>query len=315
MKRIRKEDLSLFHYIKDTVLRDFIEIEQQVPLDLMRELSCSDGYVYQALTDMVPIPTSRGRGWTYFDCPVVDSDGYCIYSSEDSCRPEFVTVTGTDGSNIPCTGTPEQSERVTVYNDSLVEIPSSEYVIDYIDGRIVTSSSSINPKYVDYFWNYVSVVDEWSLVDSIDTPIIVIDMNKTDKAGYQLGAGKKVKRRVDLHIFAQNTAERNDLTETLFDGLYNKSAPVYDLSNGDILDFDGTFYGRKVNPNKLTSLFNRTSLNDLNELHGGMQFENVSARNIDLSLILSGDSNASTVSDLNAYRSKISFDVITYTRS
>ncbi len=315
MKRLRKEDLSLFHYIKDTVLREFIEMEQQVPLKLISELSCADGYVYEALTEMIPSPSSRGRGWVYFDCVNTDSNGDCIYSTADSCIPEFVTVTGTDSAGSVCTGTIEQSDRVVVYDSEFNTIAGSEYIIDYIDGRIVVDNNTIVPKYVDYYWNYISVVDEWSLVESLDTPIVVIDISGTDKTGYQLGAGKKAIRQVDLHIFTTSAAERNEVVETLYDGLYNKSAAVYDFTTGSILEFDGTFYGRKTNNNKLTSLFNRTTLNDLSELHGGMEFEDVSARNIDLPLILSEDAQPSLVSDLNAYRSKISFKAITYTRS
>ena len=315
MKRLRKEDLSLYRYIKDTVLRDFIEKDEMIPLELISELSCQGSYVYQAVVDadIIPSPVERGRGWTFFDCANYDDNGDCMYSV-NTCVPEFVTVTGTDGQGTPCIGTPEQSNRITLYDENLTTISGLEYLIDYVDGRIIVETNTIVPKYIDYYWNYVSVVDEWVVVSAANTPVVVIDTAGTDKEGYQLGGGNKTTRVVDIHVFASSTAERNDLVETIHNGLYNKSAPVYDFPTGDVLDYDGTFYARKDTYNKLTSLFNRTSLNDLNVLHGGMEFLNVSSRHIRLPLILSRERNELLLSDLNAYRSKISFEIQTYTR-
>ena len=70
MRQLRKEDLSLFRYIKDTVLRDFVEKEEMVPLELISELSCDGGYVYEAQSDMAsdrcpagaPRPVHPGGG-------------------------------------------------------------------------------------------------------------------------------------------------------------------------------------------------------------------------------------------------------------
>ena len=311
MKRLRKEDLSLFRYIKDTVLRDFVEKEELVPLELISDISCQGSYVYQSISEIDPLPTERGRGWAFFDCPVTDAEGDCIYSIE-SCVPEFVTESGTDAEGNSCIGTPEQSERVTLYHDDLTVVSGVEYLVDYVDGRVIFDSTTVVPSYVDYYWNYVSVVDEWAIIQAASSPIVVIDTNGTNKTGYQLGAGKKVRRLVDIHIFASNVAERNDLVEVIYDGLYNKSAPVYDFETGDVLDYDGTFYGRKANNNKLTSLFNRTTLNDLKILHGGMTFHKVSSRNVKLPLLISRDDVM--LNALNAYRSKISFEIETYTR-
>lgn len=311
MKMLRKEDLSLFRYIKDTVLRDFIEKEELVPLKLISELSCQGSYVYQAYSDMEPLPTSRGRGWVFFDCANTDSEGNCVYTS-DYCIPEFVVVSGTDAQGNTCIGTPEQTNRITLYDDNLTVISGAEYLIDYVDGRVIFDNNLVVPKYISYYWNYISVVDEWASTNAAASPVLVIDTNGTDKKGYQLGGGKKVRRLVDIHIFATSAAERNDVVEVVYDGLYNKSAPVYDFTTGDVLDYDGTFYGRKVNSNKLTSLFNRVSLNDLKVLHGGMTFHNVSSRHVKLPLLMSNDDIM--LSNLNAYRSKISFEIETYTR-
>jgi len=259
----------------------------------MSEISTPCSYVYTALTDMVPEPTDRGRGWVYFD------EGFEICLCNSST----------------CSGTPEQSNRVTVYDcvvsgntETLVPISNSEYIIDYMDGRIITSGT-VDPGYISYYWNYVSVVDEWAAIEAADPPVIVIDVHGTDKMGFQLGGGKKVVRKVDIHIFATCTAERNDMVETLYDGLYLKSAPIYDFPQGSVLDYDGTWYGRKENMNKQETLFDRTIISG----SGNMQFENVVARHVNLPLLMTRNRNEVMLSDLNAYRSKISFDLITYT--
>ena len=90
--------------------------------------------------------------------------------------------------------------------------------------------------------------------------------------------------------------------------------PVFDFPTGDVLDADGTFYDRKNNTNKLTSLFNRTTLNDLGYLHGGMTFHNIEARNVKTQLLFDGQQGAIQASLLNAYRATISFELQTYTR-
>lgn len=314
MNNLRREDLSLYHYIKDTALRSFIEKEEQISLELMGNISCTGTYVYEAVTDTLPDPIDRGRGWVYFDCPDVDANGDCIYRP-NTCVPEFITTSGTDVQGNKCNGTPEQLGRVVVYDSNLVEITDVPYIIDYIDGRIIFPTSDIVPKYVDYYWNYISVVDEWAAVEAADPPVVVIDMSQTDKEGYQLGGGKKVIRKVDIHVFAGSTAERNDIVETIHDSLYLKSAPIYSFATGDVLDYDGTFYGRKTNSNKLTSLFNRTTLNDTREVHGGMTFNKVSSKHVNLPLVMSLNRNEVMLSDLNAYRSRVSFEVEVYTRS
>jgi len=314
MNNLRREDLSLYQYIKDTALRPFVEKEEQAQLELMANISCTGTYVYETITDTLPNPIDRGRGWVYFDCTNIDTNGDCIYSV-NSCVPEFITISGTDAQGNVCYGTPEQSNRVVVYDSNLVEITDVPYVVDYIDGRIIFPTGDVVPAYVDYYWNYVSVVDEWAAVEAADPPVVVIDMSQTDKTGYQLGGGKKVTRKVDIHVFAGNTAERNDIVETIHDSLYLKSAPVYKFLTGDVLDYDGTFYGRKSVSSKLTSLFNRTTLNDTKELHGGMTFNKVSSKHVNLPLVMSLNRNEVMLSDLNAYRSRVSFEVETYTRS
>ena len=321
MSSLRKEDLSLYLHIKDIVLRNFRETEEHVPLRQMPELCDHESYVYEIVTDLEPSPTERGRGLVYFDPP----------TGGLPCEP-YPTVSGLNGDGDPAYGTPEQSNKVIVYEsvnpilcgDTLTysgtELDWRYYMIDYIDGRVIIPTSHAvqldNPA-VTFEWNYISVVDEWAAIEAADPPVVVIDMHGTDKAGYQLGGGKMATRKVDLHVFASNPAERNDIVEALYDGLYNKSCPLYEFPTGSVLDYDGTFYGRRtlderyptgIPDNKLTYLFDRDRISNVSRLH----FDSVTARHVNLPLVMSRGRDEIMLSDLNAYRSKVSFDMFSY---
>lgn len=286
MFKLRKEDLSVYLYLKDRLLADFIEFEEKDELLYSNDLSSDTTDVYQIQSFSEPSPYERGRGLVYFD---------------DLTGQQLVNDT-------TFSGTPEQSNRVTVYDTDLNVISDQNYMIDYIDGRIITTTSVV-PKYIDYFWNYVSVVDEFSAITAADPPVVVLDIHGTDKTGYQLGAGKKVIRKVMVHIFASSPAERNDLTEAIYDGLYLKCCPLYELSQGSVLEYDGTFFGRKYNLNKDETLFSRATVSGTSRL----LFDHVSSRNINLPLAMTKGRDEVTLSDLNAYRSKITFDLLSYT--
>jgi hypothetical protein len=318
MSNLRKEDLSLYLHIKDMVLRKFTEKEEYVPLRLMPELCGQDSNVYEIVTDLEPSPTERGRGLVYFDPP----------SGTLPCEP-YPSVSGLNGDGESAYGTPEQSSSITLYEMvqpilcegitvmSGTEVDWRDYMIDYIDGRIIVPYKLTNAA-VTFTWNYVSVVDEWAAIEAADPPVVVIDVSGTDKAGYQLGGGKKATRKVDIHVFASNPAERNDIVETLYDGLYNKSCPLYNFPTGSILDYDGTFYGRRnladrfypaeIPNNKLTYLFDRDHVRMVSRLH----FDSVVARHVNLPLVMSRGRDEIMLSDLNAYRSKVSFDMFSY---
>ncbi len=307
MSRLRKEDLSLYYFIKDQVLGCFIEQEELIPLNYVSELSsvADDSLVYEVVTTMEPSPTERGRGWVYFDT-VTGTNNLAVSCPTD----DYVTVTGTRHDGVACIGTPEQSSRIVVYDaNSTVISGADSYIIDYTDGRIITTTTATTPVYVGYYWNYVSVVDEWSAIEAADPPVVVIDMSETQRKGYQLGGGEKIIRKVDVHVFASNPAERNDMVETLHKGLYLKSCPLYDFPTGGALDYDGTFYGRRDNTNKLTSLFSRETFNGSSML----QMEDVIARHVNLPLVMTRTSDQVMLSDLNAYRSKVSFNLVSYT--
>ena len=306
MKILRKEDLSLYHHIKDTVLRDFVEREEYVALTYMSELSNTNSYVYQYDWDLDPRPDDRGRGWLYFDAPV---NGL-------NCEP-FPTYSGLNGDGDPAYGTPEQSNRVIVYETTTSGysiVDWQDYMIDYVDCRIISTRELTDPL-VTFDWNYVSVVDEWAVVEAATTPVVVVDIDSTRKKGYQLGGGKKSIRGATIHIFASNTAERNDLVETLYNGLYLRSCPLFDFPTGDVLDYDGTFYGRAdltdripIPDNKLTYLFDRDKVEYVEKL----EFDNVNSRNVNFPIFLSKAASSPITSDLNTYRAKITFNIVSY---
>lgn len=303
MKSLRKEDLSLYYHIKDVILRDFVEFEELNGLKLMPEMCGMDSFVYEYISDLEPSPTERGRGWRYFDPP----------SGGLPCEP-YPSVSGTNGDGDPAFGTPEQSVQIGVFETTasgLVQLPPSDYLIDYVDGRIVSTRKLSDASFVSYHWNYVSVVDEWAAIEAADPPVIVIDMHGTDKMGYQLGGGKRAVRKVDVHVFATNPAERNDIVEVLYDGFFNRSCPLYNFPTGTVLDYDGTFYGRRAATqpdNKLTYLFDREKISNVSQLN----FDSVVARHVNLPLVMSRGRDEVMLSDLNAYRSKVSFDMFSY---
>jgi len=312
MSVLRKEDLSLYSYIKESILGNFVEFDSNVPLALMPDLCSSYSYVYQAITSIIPPPTARGRGWLYFDT---------VSSGTTPCDL-YTDLVGLNGDGDLAIGLPEQSRMVTVYENTATIsgtittiVSGTDYMIDYVDGRIITERKLVNPT-VDYYWHYVSIVDEWAAIQAADPPVIVIDMYGTDKTGYQLGGGRKSTRKVDIHIFASDPAERNDLVETIYNGVYLKSCKLLDFKTGTALDYDGTFYGRRdlVQPetpqdtNKLTYLYDRTTVENVSRLY----FENVTSRHVSLPLIMTRGKDEAMLSDLNAYRAKVSFDLFCY---
>jgi hypothetical protein len=313
MKNLRKEDLSLYFHLKHKVLMDFIEREENIPLEFISVTSCYEvGYVYAALTTMIPSPVDRGRGWVYFDT----CSGTTTICNLDASGNELVGYPVVSGIK-------EQSTRVVVYDANGLIVDENEYMVDYIDGRIVTSgigeidgygSEDQKPTRIDYYFNYISLVDEWAAIEAADPPVVVIDVMGTDKGGYQLGPGKRVVRKVDIHVFASDTAERNDIVETIYDGLYLKSTPLYDFTEGSVLEYDGTWFGRKGNMNKLETLFDTSYVSGYLGNNCTLQFENVTTRHISLPLIMTQSRDEVMLSDLNAYRSKISFDMVSYTK-
>jgi len=261
MKRVRKEDLSLHDYIKNCVLAEFVEVETTT-LSYLEEQSSPGSYVYGTDSIMVPLPTNTGRGWRY-----VDSWG----------------------------DTTEQQNMVTVYDEFGTIISGSNYLIDYIDGRVILANPNIVPYSVTYNWNYVAVVDEWETIETSEVPIVVVDISGFEKEGFQLGAGKRVPRQVTLHVFANDTAERDDIMETLYDGLYLKGCPNQEFNRGTLLDWNGTF-----NQNYEYSTISGSSQ---------LKFDNIMARTVSVPLLTIPTRDVTMLSDVNRYRARIRFEV------
>jgi len=262
MKKLRKEDLSLMHYLRFNVLDEYIETDVDVDLDLIDDLSSSVSQVYEAQSSVIPVPTGLGRGWVYLDS----------YAN-----------------------TSEQQNSVMVYDSVDTLISGSEYLVDYIDGRVITSGS-ITPASVTYKYFYVSLVNEWEDVEAAGPPVVVVNLESFTKVGFQLGGGRRVPRRGHLHIFASTRAERDDLLEMLYDGINQKCCSNQNWTNGTMIDWNGTF--------------NNDYVYETIQHHSSLQFENVIARNVNPPL-LSGipRTDLTMLSDLNKYRARIDFDM------
>ena len=252
MKRVRKEDLSINHFIRYNILNEYIETETSVDLEYLSDISDATSYVYQAQSSMDPSPTGVGRGWAYID--------------------DYGDTT-------------EQQSSVTVYDGVGAVISGSNYLIDYVDGRVVTSGT-VTPATVAYRYFYVSLVNEWPDVEVAGVPVVVVNLESF----------KRVPIRGRLHIFATDRAERDDLVELLYDGINEKCCPNQNWTAGSMIDWDGTF--------------NSDYVYETIQYSSALNFENVVARNI-YPPLLGGmpRSDISVLSDLNRYRARIDFDV------
>jgi hypothetical protein len=213
---------------------------------------------------MLPSVISKGRGWAYLDTP---------------------------------TSTVEQtsSGTISVYDSEYDIIDSSNYIIDYIDGRVILANPAIVPATIDYKWHYVSIIDSWKDVQEVsDLPIVVIGVSKFHKEGFQLGGGRYVPRQIDINIFASNSAERDDITETLYDALYQKSCIYQSFPKGTMINWDGTW-----NNNYQYATISGSS---------SLKFGNVVATTVRVATA-TPSMDTTILSDINRYRSRISFDM------
>lgn len=200
---LRLYKISLINYLKYEVLPvSFLEYQEDIPLEYDSEIGG-----YTADTDMTPHPTSKGRGWVFFDESVVNGKVVIDISAEQSSR---VSVDG-----------------------------ASSYTIDYINGAIINPDSV--PTSVSYYWNYVSIVDGWPGEDPPPMPVIALDIPESNKSGFQLGGGTKDSIRGSIHVFATSEAEKLDLVDSIHNALFNRSIPVKNWHEGGFIKYDGTF--------------------------------------------------------------------------
>lgn len=266
----RMEDMSLQHWIKDVVIPlKWVERVVNAPLVFNSALA-----VYEAEIQWLPSFMDEGRGWVFFD-PA--GSGTCVTS------------------DIPAS---EQSTRVTVDNESGSAITSSLYTINYNDGTVAlpggaTTTAEGTPTTVDFYQYYVSVIDGWPGTTPPDLPVVAVEMRGYDKRPFQIGGGRKSVRRVAIDIFATSSAERDDLTEFLYDAIYNRHIPVFDFREGEPLTYDGTF-----NPTWSGTLLQLNNNDD-----ALFYFRNVKAESI---------TGRQDWGDLNRWRSRITFEMESY---
>jgi len=267
MELFRLCDLSLYTYVKEVILA-----AGYTDRIVGEDLSYS-GEVYEVNSRMEPSPVEKGRGWLCFDQTEIASG------------------------EITVDLTKEQTGMVTVFAGGS-EVPSDEYVINYLQGIIDCGGSSTSvgdPTHIDYYWHYVSVLDGWPKDTNLPSvPIVVVDLESAVSAGFQLGGGTRHVFRGILHVFAGSRGERDDITDVLFHGLYNRCAPIYDFNTqGMYLDFDGKF----------NSDFDGRLLSGKTSL----QFFNVNSQ-------LSGlpATGMYATSRLDRYRSRVTFEMDSY---
>ncbi len=200
---LRIYELSIINYLKYEILPlAFAEREVTVPLVLDNDLG---GYVAQS--QMVPLPSSPGRGWQFFD---------------------EATVNGKQVINTIA----EQTGRVQVAG-------ASTYTLDYVNGVVINPNTV--PSAVTYYWNYVSVIPGWPGATPPPTPIVAVDIDTSARGGFQLGGGSRDVIDVAIYVFATDEAEKRDITSVIHDALFNRTLPVRNWHEGSYLNFDGTF--------------------------------------------------------------------------
>ena len=175
-----------------------------------------------------PNPFQRGRGIFHYDELYFPNVGY-----------------------VPDT-TEEQEDIVIVYNSIGGVIPSSEYKVDYINGRILNPTGDI-PSSVTYKYRYVAVLDaDTNPIEQerpIDLPYVVVSSEgQNQRIPLQLGGGKITYRRVTIYVYAVNQAERDDIVQTVMDKLEDRAISVIDFNhtNGLQLNYDGTYNSNYV---------------------------------------------------------------------
>ncbi len=233
----------------------------------------ADKQRFDAQIVWLPNFLGEGRGWVYFDQQGAED---CVTNSPPG---------------------QEQTTRVTVKNESGSTIDSSNYTVNYKDGAIVAIGGTTTPQgvptTVDFYQYYVSVIDGWPGTSPPEPPLVAVDITGFKKKPFQLGGGRKSVRRVSLHVFATSSSERDDLTEWLHDAVYSRGVAVLDYRNGEPLNYDGTF-----NDGWSADLLQLNNNDD-----AIFKFEDV-----DVSFI----SARQDWSDLNRWRSKISFTMVSY---
>jgi hypothetical protein len=213
---LRIYDLSITNYLKYEILP--IHFMETVTDEALVFDSNLNAYVTES--NMSPLPTSKGRGWAVFDEALVNGR----------------TVVDT---------TVEQTSQVSVTG-------ASTFTINYPNGRIISPDTV--PSAVTYSWYYVSLIEGWPGINPPPLPVVAVDVDRTEKAGFQLGGGTKDTLEGSVYIFATNEGEKKDITDVIYQAFYNRTITVGNWHEGSYLDFDGTYTG--FNPTEVTGLSN-----------------------------------------------------------
>lgn len=202
---LRLYDSSIYNYLRYEVIP--LHFSERVENDLLVYDAKSDSYVLNS--KMQPSPVSTGRGFVLFD--------------EDTVNGRLVANT-----------TSEQASQVAVSGPSV-------YDIDYVNGRILNADSP--PTSISYRWYYVSFIQGWPGSDPPPLPCVALDIETNKKAGYQLGGGSKDTVHGAVHVFATSEAEKKDITDTIYQAMYNRTISIRNWHEGSYLDYDGTYTG------------------------------------------------------------------------
>jgi hypothetical protein len=87
------------------------------------------------------------------------------------------------------------------------------------------------------------VIQGWPGESPPPLPCVAVDIDKTKISGFQLGGGSKDTIKGTIHVFATSEAEKKDLTDLIYQSLFNKSLTINNWHEGDYLDYNGTYTG------------------------------------------------------------------------
>jgi hypothetical protein len=214
MRLQRKEDISMYLYIKDVVVGPrYSEICTGMSLSSagtnLWNMEYDENLEKHPFRRLEKDINGLGRGLLYFD-----------YTGET------------------CLFGIEQSDIVKVYNGATMA--SGGYKVNYLNGQI-ESSQDLSSYVVDYEWNYVSVLDAWPWDEVPSLPIITIERDDGDSKGLQLGGGDIREGNWTIEIFGNNNGERDDLLDVIWENIYMRRCPLLNLDKGLPLHYSGLF--------------------------------------------------------------------------
>jgi len=257
MKRARLEQSSLFYYVKDGILaRDWSVdvVGEPLVFDTRTNVDKIVKTHYRIVdpenSSYSTLPVENGRGWLYFEpkqaksCTVVDPTTGNYITPPPQLR-------GDTSFTIP---QKQEESLVVVRDENGLIIPREQFDIDYKNGRIRhydvgyapsgKVATSGTPTTVEYKFHFVGTLDGWPSDNNPppSLPFVAIYPDMRENEPLQVGPGVTFVRSYIIDVFAQNSGQRTDLLDTLYQGLYEKHSPVIDFNRtGGPLRHNGTF--------------------------------------------------------------------------